>query len=425
MMLKPWLTIVVLALTLVFAERQRILFLSDRDESYFSSYIEAIRSLDYEVIVRSAIDDQVQLESHGEFLYDHLIIAAPKTKEFGGRLSPDEIVRFLQDDKQRRGLLIVVDNVIGDAVKDLCGRFGVKVNSSAESVVVDHFENDGTVTNIRLSSRSNIAQDVPDRLSKSDSIVFVHGNGLEIQSELASPFLFGNPTSFIGGSEQSSAIVLAARVQSRSNNARVAIVGSTEMVTDAYFYKGGNSEFLLYLTDWILMNVGNLQVTNVSHRLVDTEDTQRKAVENSTYYIVSDKIEFSTEVTLTERNSDGRVRTAPFCASDMQLELVRLDPFIRTTMECKNGRFHAQLTLPDTYGVFKFVVDYERVGLSKIHSSTLIPIRPKRHDQYRRFIPCALPYYATCLSVLVATLLLGVPLLFTNNPKNEKKLKTE
>ena len=51
----------------------------------------------------------------------------------------------------------------------------------------------------------------------------------------------------------------------------------------------------------------------------------------------------------------------PFKADDVQMEFVRIDPFIRKTMTVdETGLFKAKFVVPDVYGVFKFVIGYSR-----------------------------------------------------------------
>ena len=39
---------------------------------------------------------------------------------------------------------------------------------------------------------------------------------------------------------------------------------------------------------------------------------------------------------------------------------------------CLAGQLEAQFRVPDTYGIFKFVIDYNRVGYSHLQSSTQV-----------------------------------------------------
>ena len=74
------------------------------------------------------------------------------------------------------------------------------------------------------------------------------------------------------------------------------------------------------------------------------------------------------------------------------------------------GTFSTRLTVPDVYGVFKFVVDYQRPGYSHLFVSKQAPVRPFKHDEYERFIPAAFPYYASTFSMMAG--FFGLTLLF-------------
>ena len=41
-------------------------------------------------------------------------------------------------------------------------------------------------------------------------------------------------------------------------------------------------------------------------------------------------------------------------------------------MKNKGGQLEAQFRVPDTYGIFKFVIDYNRVGYSHLQSATQV-----------------------------------------------------
>lgn len=71
----------------------------------------------------------------------------------------------------------------------------------------------------------------------------------------------------------------------------------------------------------------------------------------------------------------------------MKIELVMLDPYIRQSMESDgDGNFRVRVTVPDVYGVFKWVLDYAQPGLSRLHWVETVPIRPFAHNEYDRFI---------------------------------------
>ena len=64
----------------------------------------------------------------------------------------------------------------------------------------------------------------------------------------------------------------------------------------------------------------------------------------------------------------------PFEGTDMQMEFVRIDPFVRVTMENKGkkGEMVANFKVPDTYGVYQFKVNYHRIGLTRLFTTTQV-----------------------------------------------------
>lgn len=63
----------------------------------------------------------------------------------------------------------------------------------------------------------------------------------------------------------------------------------------------------------------------------------------------------------------------PFKADDVQLEFVRIDPFVRTTLKrLANGNYEARFKIPDVYGVYQFKVDYDRTGYTHLYSTTQV-----------------------------------------------------
>jgi oligosaccharyltransferase complex subunit beta len=56
------------------------------------------------------------------------------------------------------------------------------------------------------------------------------------------------------------------------------------------------------------------------------------------------------------------------------------------TLENKNGKFEGKFKVPDVYGIFKFVVDYNRIGYTHLFSSTQVNIKPWFLDDKVRYL---------------------------------------
>jgi len=180
-------------------------------------------------------------------------------------------------------------------------------------------------------------------------------------------------------------------------------VGTTQT-----FEKSGNEELAKALTEWVFKEKGVLRVGKVEHRLVNQK-------EPSTSYTVMDEVVFSIEVETLKGD-----KWIPFQANDLQLEFVRIDPFVRIPLELKNGKYVAQFRIPDVYGVYKFVVDYQRIGYTYLYSSTQISVRPLQHTQYERFIRSAFPYYASAFSMMIGVFLFSFVFLYHRDTEKSK-----
>ena len=120
----------------------------------------------------------------------------------------------------------------------------------------------------------------------------------------------------------------------------------------------------------------------------------------------------------------------PFKANDIQLEIIMLDPYIRTTLkqvpvapEHHFGRFTAHVTLPDVYGVFTLKVNYKRSGLTYLLAEDVVALRPFRHNEYDRFLTAAYPYYASVGSMIVGFIVFSLVWLSTWGGQDLKNTK--
>lgn len=202
------------------------------------------------------------------------------------------------------------------------------------------------------------------------------------------------------------------------NNARVVFVGSLDFFSNSFFEspvqkslgnskrfdKSGNEELSSALSQWVFKEKGVLRVVSVKHNKVG-ESAPPAA------YTIKENIVYSIRI---EEVVNGK--WVPFQGNDVQLEFVRLDPFVRTTLTNKNGNCEVQFQIPDVYGIFKFVVNYNRIGYTKLFSSTQVSVRPLEHTQYDRFIPAAYPYYVSAFSMIVAVFFFSFIQLYHSDP---------
>ena len=103
----------------------------------------------------------------------------------------------------------------------------------------------------------------------------------------------------------------------------------------------------------------------------------------------------------------------PYKADDVQLEFVMIDPYIRVNLKASSeGKYTTTFQVPDVYGVFKFVIDYHRVGYSNLDIQQQVSVHPFRHNEFERFIDVAYPYYLSAFTIMAAFFIFGVLFLY-------------
>jgi oligosaccharyltransferase complex subunit beta len=128
--------------------------------------------------------------------------------------------------------------------------------------------------------------------------------------------------------------------------------------------KYGNEKLATTLSQWVFKAKGVLRLSNVTHH---------KAGEKSApaAYTITEDVVYNV---VLEELKNGI--WAGYNANDVQLEFVRIDPFVRTTLKRvagdKSGLFEAKFKIPDVYGVFQFKIDYHRKGYTFLSSATQV-----------------------------------------------------
>jgi len=170
------------------------------------------------------------------------------------------------------------------------------------------------------------------------------------------------------------------------------------------------------VTEWLFQRRGVLRAQSFSHRSADAPAGQV----NPRSYRVKDTIVFS--VAIDEINPlTGEWKA--FVTSDVQIEVVMIDPYIRKTLSsdpAHPGSFSTRFVLPDVYGVYKLVVRYNKLGYSNLLLEEQVSIHPFRHDQFERFIDVAFPYYASAFSMMIGFFVFGIVFLYSRSPSKHK-----
>ncbi|XP_071945509.1 dolichyl-diphosphooligosaccharide--protein glycosyltransferase 48 kDa subunit-like [Antedon mediterranea] len=397
-----------------------------------SIFFKSLQDRGYELTFKTADDSNLKLTSYGEYLYEHLVLFCPSVEEFGGSIGEESVLDFIDGGGN---VLIAAGSSIGEPIREIGSNCGVEFDEE-NTAVIDHLNfdvKDEGMHTLIVADPANIIDSkiiVGDR--KLNPILF-KGVGMTADPEnpLVMDILHGTSSSYshnpnddvteyphaVGKNTQ-----FITALQAR-NNARVMFSGSLDFFSDAYFQsavqkalqgsqkfaKSGNQDLAFALSQWVFKEKGVLRVTGVTHHIVG-EKTPPAA------YTIEDQVEYGISI---EQLVSGKWKA--FDANDVQLEFVRIDPFVRSKLKGKNGRFSSKFKLPDVYGVFQFKVDYNRIGYTHLYSTTQVSVRPFEHTQFERFIPSAYPYYTSAFSMMVGLFLFSLVFLHHKEETKDKK----
>ncbi|XP_065061237.1 dolichyl-diphosphooligosaccharide--protein glycosyltransferase 48 kDa subunit-like [Rhopilema esculentum] len=400
-----------------------------------SIFFKFLQDKGFELTYKLADDPDLALQKYGEYLFNNLIVFAPSVEDFGGSVDVAAITKFIDDGNN---VLIAASSSIGTPLRELGSECGIEFDEE-KTAVIDHHNfdvtDDGQHTVI-LADGKNAIKSRNIVGSGNENPLLFQGVGmvadqdnpltLEILSASSTaysyypddkiseyPHAVGKSTLLIGG------------LQAR-NNARVIFSGSFDFFSDKFFLSGvqnaavsdskfypvsGNAELAFNLAMWIFKQRGVLRVVGVDHHPIGELSPPMA-------YTIEDQVAYKIKI---EEFHEGKWQ--PFQASDVQLEFFRIDPFVRINLNSSSdGTFSAEFKLPDVYGVFQFKVDYDRIGYTHLRSTTQIPVRPKMHTQYERFIPSAFPYYASAFSMMIGLSVFSFVFLHF---KDDQKVKSE
>ena len=394
-----------------------------------SLFLDQLEELGFTTEVKVAEDPTLALKEYGVYRYQSLVLLAPTVEELGGGLTAASIVEFIDDGGN---VFMAAGQQTGDIIREIAAEVGVELDEDRSSVI-DHInfdvKDEGHHTLI-VADPANLIR-AEKIVGKDNSAMLYRGLGMVTDpgNPLVLNLLSGSSSSYSHNPEESikdyphavgKNTLLIAGLQAR-NNARVVVLGSMEFLSDTFYTASverpgtpaapaGNAGLTRSLVSWCFQQTGVLRVDALSHGLAGGQA-------NPDFYTVRENCEFVLK--MSELVNGVWV---PFEADDVQMEFVRIDPFVRQKMINRRGVLTAKFKIPDVYGVFKFVVDYNRLGLTRISSSTQVSVHPLRHNQYERFIHSAYPYYASSFSMMFGVLVFSLVFL---HYKEETKSKSE
>ncbi|GBM62824.1 Dolichyl-diphosphooligosaccharide--protein glycosyltransferase subunit [Araneus ventricosus] len=395
-----------------------------------SMFFKGLQDRGFQLTFKTADDPGLTLIKYGEYLFEHLIIFSPSVEEFGGNLNVKAITDFID---AGGNVLIGASSNVGDLIRELSNECGFEIDEEG-TFVIDHLnydaEDDGKHTLIVADPENLInaptvigSKNIAPLLFRGVGIISDQENSLilEVLSASSTAYCY-NPDSKI--TEYPHAVgkntLLISALQAR-NNARVVFSGSLDFFSDHFFQSGvqkvhggkkhdksGNEPLAKALTQWVFKETGVLRAGNITHH-------QKGESVAPEAYTILDEVVYSIEVEILKNGE-----WVPFDTSDLQLEFVRIDPFVRTALKKKGKKYVAEFKLPDVYGVYKFKVDYNRMGYTHLFETTQVSVRPLQHTQYERFIPSAYPYYLSSFSMMFGVFIFSFVFLYHKDHTKDK-----
>ncbi|KAK8826370.1 hypothetical protein WA538_001508 [Blastocystis sp. DL] len=371
------------------------------------------------------VEDSFEISKYGEYNYDNIVVFLTSSKRYDS-LKKKEFRTFLE---MHGNIFLAFDNSPSDFVRNLAGFSGVEIDAD-QSKVVDYFNAvDGDPSLFQTTDYPKNAYLVGDLSTYSDAILY-RGMGMRVDENnvLAIRALGGDVTTVSVNAagvvqRHSSAVVLVAAVQTRSNN-RIVVSGSLAQFSNAFYLRSqANRRFGDALSQWSFKFAGYLRVRNVEHFKVDANGVRRQhellvqevkkpnlptshygepeVAGNNVVYRVKDSLYYAVLVEEWDGEQWRKFRT-----DDMQVEFVMLDPYVRKNLtfvaDQPDVDYSTVIKVPDVYGIYKFRLFYQRQGLSLINENTQVSIRPFKHDEFPRFILAAYPYYTATMIVMIA-----------------------
>lgn len=411
-------------------------------QDQYSLFFEGLQERGYDLTFRSPKAEKPILIEDEVPNYAHVIVLASDTKSLGKDITPQSIVEAMNSKTN----VIVALSAKQSALSSLASEFSL-ILPPPGSPLISYFpqrEEPSTLIPISVSQgyspvlSKHISpvwfQGIPMALGNNPFLVpILNAPAESFSSEL--PSQGGTPEALVEATEKGgeglwagSSMGVVTGFQT-STGSRITWLGGVEMLTDDLFQKtlpdgskSGNEALAHAVTGWTFQEDSVLRIDKVEHNIVNTTLSKEQ-------YTTNDNIEFSAYI--SKWNPSENTWEAYSGIKDMQLEFTMLDPFIRTALPpvpSTPGKYSTVFRAPDRHGVYKFVVDYKRKGLSFLQSSTTVPVVPPRHDGYPRFLSAAWPYYAGAISTSVAFFLFSALWLAGDvheKKKGSKATKTE
>ncbi|KAG9031402.1 oligosaccharyl transferase glycoprotein complex, beta subunit [Tulasnella sp. JGI-2019a] len=391
----------------------------------YSILFKNLESRGYELTFRAPSDKTPQVFVYDKPQFSHVLMLAPTTKSFAEDLSPQSLFYLLKEHPTTN--IVVALSPKNTPLSAFAAEFSLGL-PLPNTPLISHFPARKTPhTTVFVSPTTSSNHVLTNGLS---TVVFEGQAHMVGDNPLLVPILYAPAESFSSDTteDRSGDVVFEAADKGgeglwagskmslvtgfqATSSARVTFVGGVKVFSDEFAKMevapgkvSGNAQLSKDITAWTFQESLVLRVDNATHHLASDSSRIQKD-----RYTTNDRLTFTMELSQFDPTRGSYVPKSD--VEDMQLAFTMLDPHVRTSLKPvagQPGTYSVTFRAPDRHGVYKFIVDYKRKGLTPVHVSMLVPIVPPRHDGYPRFLSAAWPYYAGAISTSLGFILFCV-----------------
>ncbi|KAI8937946.1 hypothetical protein NX059_005628 [Plenodomus lindquistii] len=272
-------------------DRLLVVLEDQAEREKYSVFLDDLSARGFSTTIESPKTDGLSLVKHGERAYDHVVLLPAKSKGLGPALTAHSLLEFM---KQQGNILLALSSQqpTPSALHALLLELDITIPADKGALVVDHFNYDASSAadhhdvlllpfpaQLRPHVKNYFAAD--GHLAVPRAVGQVLGN----ESPLLSPILRAPPTAYsynpkdeVEGVEDPFAVGAQLNLVSAlqaNNDARLAVVGSAEMLQNKWFAEKvklnghslttANRLFAEKLSSWTFKETGVLTVGKVLH----------------------------------------------------------------------------------------------------------------------------------------------------------------
>ncbi|KAG5634338.1 hypothetical protein H0H81_002337 [Sphagnurus paluster] len=409
-----------------------LVIVEPKQQDNYNLFFSGLKEQGYDLTFRAPKAEAPALIEYDVPAFAHVIVLASETKVFARDITPQSLVQLLA----KKTNLIVALSPKQTPLTSLAAEFSLTLPPPG-TPLVSYFparEGPANVIPVSVPAKHTILSPnlhpvwfsgVPHTIGNNPLLVPI----LRAPAEsFASETDGGSADSLVDSAERGGEGLWAGSQQGlvtgfqTLDGSRITWVGGADVFSDEYAKKevskgvpSGNLQFARDVAKWTFQETNVLRIDRTTHNRVNS-------TESLDQYTTNDQIEYAAYISKYDSKTGNWAPCT--CLKDLQLEFTMLDPHIRTALlpvAAEPGKYATTFRAPDRHGVFKFVINYKRKGMSFLESSTTVAVVPPRHDGYPRFLSAAWPYYTGAISTSVAFFLFSA--VWLASEAREKKAK--